>query len=115
MQNRLLAHVLLSLLLVLSQHLAVAHGYVHWAKPAPHGTATSHLPGSQSQKSILPDHGCALCVAGMQFGAVLGTPEFLFRARDCADTADRLFHSVPASAQTRCAYRSRAPPLSLTA
>ncbi len=113
MTRHLLARVLISLLLLISQQLALSHGYSHWASGRPLALAQIQAAESSDesqQKSLTPEHGCAICLAASHFASALGSPEFKFFVRDCAYAAAMLPATVAAGLLALHAYQPRGPP-----
>jgi hypothetical protein len=113
MIRRSTIRVLLSLLLLLSQQMAIAHAVSHWS-----GRSGSTPAGAEQQQSgerslseaFALDQSCSQCLAFAQIGGVVGSDPFRFFPIDtgssqaCSDASHFL------TARTVCAYRSRAPP-----
>jgi hypothetical protein len=108
MSSRVIVQLLLSLLLLVSQQLALSHVYTHVPGQAPVQLSQDDGGGN---RSVAADHLCGLCVSGDQLTHALGVPTYSFHAvrpeylpLAAADT--------PAACQrTVCVYQSRAPPL----
>jgi hypothetical protein len=109
MSHRLLARLLLSLLLLMSQQIAVSHGYSHWTSTRNAVAAEAAQKDSRVPKSLASDHACALCIAAAHFASAVGTSAFCFFAPDCS------YFQVSAVTFAAClrtvsVYLSRAPP-----
>lgn len=110
--QRSLVHVLLSLLLLLSQQLSLGHGYTHWSEvsdtiaqqAAQDDDGTTKVP-----KPVLHDL-CGQCAASAQFAFALPSLPRGFVPAELA-------HEAPATADTPgiclladCPFQPRAPP-----
>ncbi|MDC8756694.1 hypothetical protein [Janthinobacterium fluminis] len=108
--SRSLAFALLSLLLVLSQQMGIAHGMSHWSE------SRGAEPGEQQEqrrpgKSLAPDQSCAQCLAFAQIGSALGTPCYSFPATHAAAPQTITRPTPAACLRTVCVFLSRAPPV----
>jgi hypothetical protein len=115
MIRRSAIRILLSLLLLVSQQMAIAHAVSHWSgRAAPAPVAHKQQPGERSlSEAIALDQSCSQCLAFAQIGGMVGSAPFGFVPAEpgtealCADPGN------PAGARTVCAYRSRAPPVAI--
>lgn len=112
MTRRALIRVMLSLLLLMSQQMALTHGLSHWAgslaAQAVEG-ADDAEDGSLS-RSAAQGQTCHQCLAFAQLASVLSNTPRYFAGGDpgsfaVASSADR-----PRCVHTVCGFRSRAPP-----
>ncbi|MGZ8358699.1 MAG: DUF2946 family protein [Telluria sp.] len=103
--------VLLSLLLLVSQQMAFAHGLTHLTGQLHEPGAQQHQNGDSSlSAAVAQDQSCDHCLALAQLGAPLGSANRTFVAGDNGATA---FSSTPAGAhcaRTPCGFNPRAPP-----
>ncbi|MGW8392337.1 hypothetical protein [Pseudoduganella sp. HUAS MS19] len=110
--NRHLLHVLLAMLLVLSQQLGMAHAVSHWSDFR-HGTEqqASELDGYGLSAGLALDHNCSQCAAFASLATAIHTPSFTFPTVDYS--APQAGAALPQlhSARIARAYDSRAPPL----
>ncbi|GGX98905.1 hypothetical protein GCM10007386_32240 [Pseudoduganella dura] len=102
-----MVQLLLSLLLLVSQQLALAHGYTHVQR-----TATEQLRGQDDGSPQTPaaDHLCAQCLSADQLAYALGVPGYHFRIAGngylrCTETS-----AQPAGFKAAHAFQPRAPP-----
>lgn len=116
MIRRSTIRILLSLLLLLSQQMAIAHAVSHWS-----GRPASGAPAAGQQQSgdrslseaFALDQSCSQCLAFAQIAGVVGSDPLRFvpfdnaSARVCVDASHFL------TARTDCAYHSRAPPVAI--
>jgi hypothetical protein len=117
--SRSLVHVLLSLLLLVSQQLSLGHGYTHWAEGGEAlvqqaATDAAHTDDKDDDSGKLPKPGlhdlCGQCAASAQIAFAL--PATMRRFVPAA-----LAYAVPAVPATpgiclltACPFQSRAPP-----
>jgi hypothetical protein len=103
---------MLSLLLVLSQQMGIAHALSHWS--AGGGAAQTARAGERqasASKSLALDQGCNQCLAFAQIGSALDTPVHSFPAMRSHAVA--VFGGTEQSCcrRTVCVFHSRAPPV----
>ncbi|WP_338767660.1 hypothetical protein [Massilia sp. METH4] len=105
--GQLIVQLLLSLLLLVSQQLALAHGYTHVQR-----IATEQLQGQDDGAPQTPaaDHLCAQCLSAEQLAYAHGVPNHHFRiaGNGFHPSAERI--AQPAAAQAVRAFQPRAPP-----
>lgn len=109
MSSRVIVQLLLSLLLLVSQQLALAHVYTHVPGSGP--VQLSQDDGGKGSRPVAADHLCGLCVSGEQLAHALGVPSYSLHA-----VRPEYLPPVAARAHAACgrtgrAYQSRAPPL----
>jgi hypothetical protein len=115
MIRRSTIHLLLSLLLLLSQQMAIAHAVSHWsgrATPAPPAAAQQSGERSLSEAFAL-DQSCSQCLAFAQIGGLVGSAPFRFDPVAAAASPVCVDASQAACARTVCAYHPRAPPVAV--
>ncbi|MBD8531825.1 MULTISPECIES: hypothetical protein [unclassified Massilia] len=118
MMRRSIAHVLLSLLLLVSQQMAFAHAMSHWTgKIAPaHALAasTSASIGFDAERdlssSVAQDGSCSQCLAFAQMASAIGSTPRQFVPLDFQAERAGAFAAIAAPPRTVCAFHSRAPP-----
>ncbi len=109
MSSRVLVQLLLSLLLLVSQQLALSHVYTHVPGGGP--VQLSQDDGGKGSRSAAADHLCGLCVSGDQLTHALGVPSYSFHAVR-PEYLPLVAADTPAACQrTVCVYQSRAPPV----
>ena len=110
--NRNLLHVLLAVLLVLSQQLGMAHAVSHWSdfRSASEQQATD-VDGSGLSAGLALDHNCSQCAAFASLASAIHTPSFTFPSVDYSAPQAGVALPQLADARGARAYDSRAPPL----
>ncbi|QYF93200.1 hypothetical protein KY495_21345 [Massilia sp. PAMC28688] len=113
MTRHALFRVLLSLLLLASQHMATAHVLSHWSgsierSAQAHSGSESAAPGSATALAL--DQSCHQCLAFAQLGGPLATPYFAFPLPACGSLPVFGAEVAAAHARTILAFHSRGPP-----
>jgi hypothetical protein len=117
--SRSLVHVLLSLLLLVSQQLSLGHGYTHWADldddVAVHALQAAQPQddgGDGSGKASKPGlHDlCGQCAASAQIAFALPTTVRRFVPAELAYAAPAVPETPGVCLQATCPFQSRAPP-----
>jgi hypothetical protein len=110
MARRSIIHLLLSLLLLVSQQMAVAHVLTHWnGQLSARGESSSVAEGGLSE-AIAKDKSCAQCLAFAQFANVVGPTPRVFAPPATGTDAVVASAAQPVCARTVCVFHSRAPP-----
>jgi hypothetical protein len=107
MSSRVLVQLLLSLLLLVSQQLALAHGYTHVQRS---GTEQLRDKGDGSRQAPAADHLCAQCLSADQLAYALGVPTYHFKVAGNGYLPLAETSSQPASIKAVRAFQPRAPP-----
>jgi len=111
--SRSLVHVLLSLLLLLTQQLSLSHGYTHWSEvqeslsrqaQAAHGDSSGKLP-----KPALHDL-CGQCAASAQVAFAMPAAIRQFVPVELAYAAPHIAQAAGICLLEACPFQSRAPP-----
>jgi hypothetical protein len=111
MTRRSLTHVLLSLLLLLSQQLAMAHVMSHWsARLAPAGQLQAGKDDGSLSRAIAQDQSCDQCLAFAQIASAVGSGARSFAPPALCDAAIARSGAAPAGACAPCPFDTRAPP-----
>jgi hypothetical protein len=109
MIRRRLVHVMLALMLLVSQHMALSHAMAHWAN-ARETASSEQSAESRVAKSLSQDQTCDKCLAFAQIASAVGSSSGNAIAIDVESisVAPQACHANLA----RCdlAYQSRAPP-----
>ncbi|MDL2356988.1 MAG: hypothetical protein QFF03_17180 [Pseudomonadota bacterium] len=113
MTRRSFIRILLSLLLLMSQQMAISHAMTHWAgardapaqlhKAAPHGERGVAAAFAQDQT-------CDQCLAFAQIAGAIGSPARGFTPDGAATCAVGPSATQPDCSRTTCVFQSRAPP-----
>jgi hypothetical protein len=111
MIRRSVTRVLLSLLLLLSQQMAIAHAVSHWnGRVAP--AAQNQQPGERSlSEAFAQDQSCAQCLAFAQIAGAVGSAPCRFVPPEINSHPVCGRSSQAACARTVCVFQSRAPPV----
>ena len=114
MIRRSTIRVLLSLLLLLSQQMAMSHAMTHWAgsrdAPVQLNTAAGQQQDVGISSAFAQDQTCEHCLAFAQIAGAIGSPTRSFAAAAAATCAPPAGASQPACARTTCGFQSRGPP-----
>jgi hypothetical protein len=107
MSSRVLVQLLLSLLLLVSQQLALAHGYKHVQR-----VGTEQLRGKDdgAPQTTAADHLCAQCLSADQLAYALGVPAYHFKVAGSGYLPFTETSPQPASFKAVRAFQPRAPP-----
>jgi hypothetical protein len=108
--RRSLLHVLLSLLLLLSQQMAMAHAMSHWTSSlAP--AAERQSSHSELSSAFAHDRSCAQCLAFAQIGTAVGSTARQFAPPETCSQG--LAGATPRALASRTVrlFDSRAPPV----
>jgi hypothetical protein len=104
--GQLLVQLLLSLLLLVSQQLALAHGYTHVQR-----IATEQAQGKEDgAPTPAADHLCAQCLSADQLAYALAVPSYHFTIAGNGFAPHREPSARPACTKAVRAFQPRAPP-----
>lgn len=108
---RSLTHVLLSLLLLISQQLSLGHGYTHWSeiRDTLAQSADERSADGKPQKPGLHDL-CGQCAASAQVAFALPTTIRRFIPAELAYAVPVLPATPGICLLTECAFQPRGPP-----
>jgi hypothetical protein len=114
MTRRNITRVLLSLLLLLSQQMAISHAVTHWAgsrhAPAQMQKTAGQMRDGGISSAFAQHQTCAQCLAFAQIAGAIGSPTRSFAPDSAATCARRISTTQPGCARTTCVFQSRAPP-----
>jgi hypothetical protein len=120
MNRRTFIRVLLSLLLLMSQQMAISHAMTHWAGGSREGSVQLHKtqlhkPASKDRErgisaAFAQDQTCQQCLAFAQIASAVGSPARTFVADDSGAYAAGERATVSDHARTAFPFQSRAPP-----
>jgi hypothetical protein len=113
MIRRSTIRILLSLLLLISQQMAIAHAVSHWGDrvaPAAQGQQSGEFTLAEA---LALDQICSDCLSFAQIGGMVGSEPFRFAPADARLARVCIDASHAACARTICAYHSRAPPVAI--
>ena len=111
--NRHFLHVLLAVLLVLSQQLGMAHAVSHWSdfRHTNERQQASDVDGKGLSAGLALDHNCSQCAAFASLASAIHTPNFTFLSVDYSAPQAGVALQQLTDARSARAYDSRAPPL----
>jgi hypothetical protein len=110
MTRRSVIRLLLSLLLLMSQQMALSHAVTHWSgRMAPAAAQQRAADGSLSG-SVAQDQWCDQCLAFAQIAGTVGSAARGFAPPDAASNAVAASAGHARCARTVCVFLSRAPP-----
>jgi len=114
MMHRRLVHVLLSLLLLVSQQMAFAHAMSHWSGKlgTPHLAFVVDPAGADKDlsSSVAQDQSCSQCLVFAQMASAIGSTPRQFAPLDRQGERVTAFVTTEAAPRTVCVFHSRAPP-----
>lgn len=112
--KRQIVYALLSLLLVLSQQLGMAHAISHWSDYRQSGERVLQFEAGAEQggnAGLALDHNCSQCAAFAQLASALPTQDSAFPVVAYGATFVAAAPAQPQQAPSARPYDSRAPPL----
>lgn len=110
MSSRVIVQLLLSLLLLVSQQLAMAHGYTHVPRVGSEQGQEQVKDNDDGTKAPAADHLCAQCLSADQLAYALGVPSYSFKAVAPSYLPLISATTLPACLQVVRAFQPRAPP-----
>jgi len=117
MIHRRAVHILLSLLLLISQQMAFAHAMSHWSGKigAAHPAVAQVQAGGDNDLSsaVAQDQSCSQCLAFAQMAFAVGSTPRQFIPLDLQAERFGGFIAAEAAPRTVCVFHSRAPPSSI--
>jgi hypothetical protein len=117
MMHRRVVHILLSLLLLVSQQMAFAHAMSHWTGKigATHPAAALAQAGGDKDlsSSVAQDQSCSQCLVFAQMASAIGSTPRQFVPLDLQAERAGGFVAAEAAPRTVCVFHSRAPPSSI--
>jgi hypothetical protein len=113
MTSRSTIRILLSLLLLMSQQMAIVHAMSHWTgRLAPAARVVQHQDGDADKlsKAFAQDQTCEKCLAFAQLASALGNTARPFAPPHAGSVAIAATADHTACARTICVFDPRAPP-----
>ena len=116
MMRRRIVHVLLSLLLLVSQQMAFAHAMSHWTGKlgATHPIAQLiQAPVDEDgdlSRAVAQDRSCFQCLAFAQMASAIGSTPRQFAPLDLQAERVIALATTERAPRTVCVFHSRAPP-----
>jgi hypothetical protein len=109
MSRHVLNRILLSLLLLVSQHMAFAHALTHWTGTLD-GSVAHAERSSELSSAIAQDQTCDHCLALAQLAAPLAGTHPTFVPGDNSSVSLASLHRGSAHWRTLLGFNPRAPP-----
>ena len=116
MNRRFFIRIWLSLLLLLSQQMAIAHAMTHWAASRDGAAQLQKAGAGQDPRGVAAgaafaqDQTCEHCLAFAQIASAVGSAPRCFAADGAASRATGPSATQPGCARTTCVFEPRAPP-----
>ncbi len=114
MNRRSFIRVLLSLLLLMSQQMAISHALTHWAGSRDGAAQVHKSAAGQDERAVgaafAQDQTCEQCLAFAQIASAVGSSPRCFAFDGSASCATGPSATLPGCARTTCVFQSRAPP-----
>jgi len=116
MMRRRIVHVLLSLLLLVSQQMAFAHAMSHWTgklgatHPAAQLIQAQVYEDGDLSRAVAQDRSCFQCLAFAQMASAIGSTPRQFAPLDLQAERVIALATTERAPRTVCVFHSRAPP-----
>jgi hypothetical protein len=114
MMRRRLVHVLLSLLLLVSQQMAFAHAMSHWTgkigSTHPNAALVRLDTDNDLSSAVAQDRSCSECLAFAQMASAIGSTPRKYAPPDLQTEGILALATSEAAPRTVCVFHSRAPP-----
>jgi hypothetical protein len=114
MMRRRLVHVLLSLLLLVSQQMAFAHAMSHWTgkigSTHPNAAFVQLDTDNELSSAVAQDRSCSECLAFAQMASAIGSTPRKYAPPDLRVERILALATSEAAPRTVCVFHSRAPP-----
>ena len=114
MMRRRLVHVMLSLLLLVSQQMAFAHAMSHWTgkigSTHPNAALVQLDTDNDLSSAVAGDRSCSDCLAFAQMASAIGSTPRQFAPLDLQTERILALATTERAPRTVCVFHSRAPP-----
>jgi hypothetical protein len=114
MNRRNFIRVMLSLLLLMSQQMAMSHAVTHWAgsrhAPGQLDNASAQQQDGGISSAFAQDQTCEQCLAFAQIAGAIGSSTHSFAFEGAATCARHASATRAGCARTTCAFQPRGPP-----
>lgn len=113
MNRQAFFRVLLSLLLLLSQQMAMSHALSHWTASIDGARGAQQLEldeGGNPGSALARDQSCKQCLAFAQLATPVASAACTFVASDADPTWAAASSASALCARTDCAFQPRGPP-----
>lgn len=110
MKRSVFLRVLLSLLLLVSQQMAISHAMSHLAGTGDKVAQVQVDSKHKAAKGLAHEPGCSQCFAYAQMASAIGTPAYALPIVDVQPNHLAPLASSVDCIRTVCVFQSRAPP-----
>ncbi|MYM28514.1 hypothetical protein GTP58_09285 [Duganella sp. CY15W] len=106
-----IVHVLLALLLLLTQQVGVTHVYTHWLGAEQQNFQLTDADQAEHRKRVAVHKVCAECVSVAQIAAAITASPLTLAISTLSTGPVAMPATLAACERTTCAFQPRAPPL----
>ncbi|MTV36088.1 hypothetical protein [Duganella radicis] len=106
-----IVHVLLALLLLLTQQIGITHVYTHWSGAEQQNVQLTDEDQAEHRKRVAVHKVCAECVSVAQMAAAITSSPLTLAVSTLSTGPVVIEATLPACERTTCVFQSRAPPL----
>ncbi len=106
-----IVHVLLALLLLLTQQIGVTHAYTHWSGAEQQNVQLTDEDQAEHRKRVAVHKVCSECVSVAQMGAAITSSPLTLAISTLSTGPVTIQATLAACQRTTCVFQSRAPPL----
>ncbi|WP_157201003.1 hypothetical protein [Massilia sp. Root351] len=103
--------LLIAYLLLMSQQVALSHGYTHWAPIQKAVGGEMLASASAAPEATLVDHICLQCVAAAELAFAVSSPLLRFKAPDSRPSLPAQLLLQVRERLATVVFQSRAPPV----
>lgn len=109
--RRSAVHVLLALLLLLTQQIGATHVYSHWIVAGADAAQAERADGRNADRQLAAHDSCAQCLSLAQIAVAIGSPLLSVAASAFSFGPVALPVTLAACLRTTCVFQPRAPPV----
>lgn len=109
--RRSAVHVLLALLLLLTQQIGATHVYSHWTGAGAGSALSERADERNADRQLAVHDSCAQCLSLAQIAVAIGSPLLSVAASPFTFGPVALPATLAACLRTTCFFQPRAPPL----
>lgn len=110
MLSRLLP-LLIACLMLMSQQVALSHGYTHWAKDQTALAGAMYASADGTSDPALVEHSCLKCLSAAELAFAIAAPVYRFDIADSQPVPRWLRPTLVLERVTTVVFLSRAPPV----